>query len=361
MAAVQDVTTGKTAAGGTNGSHAGFLKDGSAGGLRPPYLTTFEATTEPLIVLPAFLSRADTSPVSDRRRDPNNVVGRDGRPLADPSADPTALAFDKDPNLLYEKWDEYWRKVHGMRFTYEDGPEDKSMAVMLRYDQVHRVPGGPTSHFPPPYRAPVDENGRLHAKVIGKIPDHRRPQWDGFAYMAFRSLDDLTLSFGSGKFPAKIVPEEQVMFREVPHMIAKEFILVPSARHRDPIVLVKTHHRKQGTSREAFQARWLGKHADLVIARGATHEYVRRYAQLHNVGPKKEGDLFWHAAGSQIDGVTVMSFGSMNDLEDYLMTEHYAAIEADEREFVDPVRSEYWTALNYNIINRLYPEMATRR
>ncbi|MBX9623327.1 MAG: EthD domain-containing protein [Gemmataceae bacterium] len=336
-------------------------KDASATGLRPPYLTTFQATDQPLIVLPAFLSRADSTPQAARPRDPNNVVGRDGKPLPEPAADPSALAFEPDPNLAYEKWDEYWRKVHGMRFTYEDGPDDKSMAVMLRYDQVHRLPGGPTSHFPPPYYAPVDEQGRLHSKVIGKIAAYKRPLYDGFAYMAFHSLDDLTLSFGSGKFPAKIVPEEQVMFRSVPHMISKEYILIASPTHRDPVSLVKVHTRAAGTTRDDFQKRWLYEHADLLVGKAATHQYVRRYAQLHNVGPAKEGDLFWHPVGSRWDGVTVMSFAGVTDLEDYLMTDDHAAVEAAERQLTDPAGSEYWTAVNYNIINRLYPERVTRR
>lgn len=338
-----------------------LLHDGSKTGLRPPYLKTFSSTDEPLIVLPAFLSRADSTPQADRPRDPTNVVGRDGQPIPNPDADPSALAFEPNPNLAYEKWDEYWRKVHGMRFTYEDGPDDKSMAVMLRYDQVHRIPGGPTSHFPPPYVAPVDGGGRLHSKIIGRIGAYKRPLYDGFAYMAFKSLEDLTLSFGSGKFPAKIVPEEQVMFRSVPHMIAREHIVVASPAHRDPVSLIKVHKRLPSLSRADFQKRWLHEHADAVVARAATHHYVRRYAQLHNVGPAKQGDLFWHPLGSTWDGITVMSFAGITDVEDFLMTDHYAAIQADEAKFIDHGQSEYWTALNYNVINRLYPEQTTKR
>jgi hypothetical protein len=337
------------------------LNDGSETGLRPPYLTRFEATDEPLIVLPAFLSRADSTPQADRPRDPKNVVGHDGHPIANPDADPSALAFEPNPNLAYEKWDEYWRKIHGMRFTYEDGPEDKSMAVMLRYDQVHRVPGGPTSHFPPPYTAPVDAHGRLHSRIIGRIPAYKRPTYDGFAYMAFKSLEHLTLSFGSGKFPAKIVPEEQVMFRSVPHMIAREHILIASPHHREAVSVIKVHRRNPARSREEFQKRWLHAHAALVLSKPASHQYLRRYVQLHNIGPAKEGDLFWHPVGSTWDGISVLSFDGMTDAEDFLMTQCNVAIEADEATFIDHDGSEYWTALNYNIINRMYPERVTKR
>jgi hypothetical protein len=51
----------------------------------------------------------------------------------------------------------------------------------------------------------------------------------------------------------------------------------------------------------------------------------------------------------------------MNDVEDFLMTEDYAAIASHEATFINHHESEYYTCLNYNIINRLYPEVATRR
>ncbi len=330
--------------------------------LRPPYLQTYEFFDEPLYVLPAFLSRADSSPVFERRRDPTNVVNKNGKIIEDPSADPSALAFEPDANLAYEKWDEYWRKVHGMRFTHKDGLNDNSMSRMLRYDQVHRIPGGPTSYFPPPYKVPVDENGRLYESVLDRIEPYQRPQHDGLAYMAFKTLEDLQDSFGSkNKFPSRIVPEEQIMFREVPHLITKEYIIIPKSGPRDPIILIKVHKRQPDLTREQFQDFWLHEHADLVLSKLATHQYVQRYAQLHNVGPSSEGEQFWHPYGRTIDGVTVMAFASMNDVEDFLMTEDYALIARHEATFINHNESEYYTCLNYNIINRLYPEVATRR
>jgi hypothetical protein len=64
----------------------------------------------------------------------------------------------------------------------------------------------------------------------------------------------------------------------------REYVLIPSERHRDPVSLVKIHQRLPDLSREAFQQRLLGEHADLVMSRTSTHRYVRRYAQLHNIG-----------------------------------------------------------------------------
>ena len=84
---------------------------------------------------------------------------------------------------------------------------------------------------------------------------------------------------------------------------------------------------------------------------------MRRYAQLHNIGSAQLPD----PEGQFIDAISVLSFASVNDVEDYLLTDSYRAIEADEATFIDLARSEFWTGLNYSVINRLLPELATRR
>ena len=305
--------------------------------------------------------KPDLTPESERPRDADNLLDAEGDLIDLAKAEPADLAFDPDPYLVDEKWREYWRKVHGMRFTHKDGPDDASMALMLRYDQVHRVSSGPTSFFPPPYQPPLDADGRLFPDVLKRIPEYRRPQYDGFAYMAFDSLEDLSASFGSGKFPAKIVPEERIIFRSVPHLIAKEYVVLPNRAVRGAVMLVKIHRVKAGVTREAFQRHWLHEHADLVLSKPATHRFVTRYAQLHNVGPDKEGELFWHPVGRTMDGVTVMEFANMNHVEDYLMSPEYAEIEADEAKHLDADRSVYWTALNHNIIDKMLNEVPTRR
>ena len=321
----------------------------------------YENTNPPLIVLPAFLMRPDLTPAAERPRDPDNLVGHDGEPVDLETARPEDLAFETNPFLVAEYWNEYWRKIHGMRFTHRDAPGDASMALMLRYDQVHRLSSGPTSLFPPPYQPPLDADGRLFEDIIGNIPPYRRPQYDGFAYMAFNNLEDLTVSFGEGKFPRYIVPEEQVMFRSVPHLITAEYIIVPNRGPRETISLVKIHQVADDVDRDDWQDHWLSDHADLVLAQPATHRFVTRYTQLHNIGPEGEGDLFWHEVGSQWDGITVMEFHNMADLEDFLMSSGYREIEADEAEFLDMDASVYWTAINHNIIDKIMNEVPTDR
>lgn len=347
---------------------------------RPPYRADFGYETDkpsapntadspdvyananpPLIVLPAFLMRPDLTPESERPRDPDNLVGHDGEPVDLGAARPEDLAFETNPYLVSEYWNEYWRKIHGMRFTHRDGPDDASMALMLRYDQVHRISSGPTSSFAPPYQPPLDENGQLFQNIVGNIPPYQRPQYDGFAYMAFNNLEDLSDSFGQGKFPKYIVPEEHVMFRSVPHLIAAEYIIVPNRGPREAISLIKIHQVGDGVDRNTWQEHWLTNHADLILAQPATHRFVARYTQLHSIGPSEEGALFWHEVGNDWDGITVMEFHNMSDLEDFLMSPEYRKIEADEATFLDMDASVYWTAINHNIIDKIMNEVPTDR
>ena len=82
---------------------------------------------------------------------------------------------------------------------------------------------------------------------------------------------------------------------------------------------------------------------------------MRRYAQLHNISSSQQPD----PEGELLDAISVLAFASLNDVEGFLVTDDYRAIAADEAEFTDPAQSEYWTSLNYSVINRLLPELAT--
>ncbi|MEG8046062.1 EthD domain-containing protein [Sphingomonas aerolata] len=106
-------------------------------------------------------------------------------------------------------------------------------------------------------------------------------------------------------------------------------------------------------SREEFRERMLREHAPLVLAQPLTGIFVRRYAQLHNIGSTQKDP-----EGSKIDAVSVLAFASMNDVEDYLLSDDHVAIEASENALAGD-GSEWWTAINYSIINRLAPEVPT--
>lgn len=318
---------------------------------RPPLGATQGSTTQPLIVTPTFVSRVDATPRGERPQDAGASKSKHGHEVHLPNWRPHALALEGNPNLAFEHWDEYWRKVHGPKFAWDE--PGSSSALVLRYDQVHRIPSGPSSFFPPPYRAMIADDGRLPSDPEKRVPELQRPRWDGFAYITYAEQADIERVLGQEKFDKRIVADEQVAFRMVTREITREYILIPSARHRDAVSLVKIHMRAAGLSREEFQRRLLGEHRALVLAQPATHEFVRRYAQLHNIGSTDKDP-----EGEKIDAVSVLSFACLNDVEDYLVSDDHRAIEASENALCG-AGSEWWTAVNYSVINRLMPELAT--
>lgn len=322
--------------------------------------TGVEGGAAPLTVLFSFLSRADSTPLDERSRAVGHIVGRNIKPLADPTTDPSANAFEPDPNVNFEHWGEYWRKVHGMRFLHPDEAGDhKVIELLLRYDQIQRLAPGPTSLNPPPYRPPLDSRGQLFDTIIGHVQPYRRPQWDGVAYLNFASRDDLATVLGSDRVRRKILPEDQAIFRDLAPVLARQFIILPNPAGNDAITLVKTHVRRDGLDRETFQRLWLHEHAKVVLRQPDTSRLVRRYVQLHSVGPVIEGEPFFHPATSRIDGVTVMSFASMKDTESFLLSDGYAEIEHAERNIATPNAGEYWTGITFSVVDRLTPEQAT--
>jgi len=322
---------------------------------RPPARSSYHTTDAPLIVTPTFLTRADDTPRAARTMDPGSTKGLHGQGIENPDAEPAEIALEADPNLAYERWDEYWRKVHGPKFAYEEPGTDNE--PVLRYDQVHRFAGGPSSYFRPPYKAMVEADKKLVSDPYAHVPPYQRPRFDGFAYIAYAAEADIQRVLKQPQYDKRIIADEQTAFRLVTREIAREYILLPSPQHRDPLSLVKIHYRRPELSREEFQKCLLDHHAAVVMAQPATHTYVRRYAQLHNIGSTQQPD----PEGNPIDAVSVLSFASINDVEDYLATDDYQTIEADEATFIDLARSEFWTGLNYSVINRLLPELATRR
>ncbi|OQS12162.1 hypothetical protein B0T37_05965 [Chromobacterium violaceum] len=328
---------------------------------RPPRLQDLQTASDPLIVLCTLLARADNSPLSERRRDPGFLIDRDGQSIQDPAGHDQRPAFDSPVNVSFEKWGEYWRKVHGPRFLYAQKPQDGGIQRMVRYDQVHRLAFGPSKGSSLPYLPPVDNDGELFHTVVDHVPAYRRPDWDGIAYLGFKSTDDMGAVFSQPSLAATIIPEDKAIFRELAPVLSRQHIIIPSATQRDPILLVKTHQRRAGLSRQEFQHQWLAEHADLVRTTPATARYVRRYVQLHAIGPEQEGQPFWHPASNKIDGVTLMAFSSLNDLEDFMLSEDYQAIERDEQRFADAERSDFWTAMGINVVNRIQQEVATPR
>ena len=314
----------------------------------------------PLICLPFPLSRVDNTPRELRDMFAKNSVNKDGVPVSDPVKEAGTLALETDPNLMYEHWDEYWRKIHGPKFIHKDNEHDDSTNYVMLYNQVHRLTGGPSSQFMPPYPPLLGSDGELTTTPAEGVPAYKRPQWDGMAHICYNSISEVRKFFLTEKYQKKIIPDEAVFLRVALVFISAQYIIIPGAETPDPIVMVKFHTRKDG-SREDFQKRLLWEHADFVSSREATKKYATRYALLLNIGPNDKNDPLYQEAGQKVDAMAMMSFKNMTDCESYIAGPDYAAIAEAEEKFCIPEKSEWFTAINYNLVNKVGKEEATDR
>ncbi|MDC6378828.1 hypothetical protein BW687_001360 [Pseudomonas graminis] len=326
--------------------------------LRPPYIKARAGGKEPLTVVCSFLSRSDNTPLSERTRAVGHVLDHKGEVIADPAKNPEANAFEGTPNVNFEHYGEYWRKVHGVRFIHPESNDDSvTLEKLVRYDQLHRLAAGPTQTDTPPYQVPADGEGKLWPTVIGKISPYHRPQWDGIAYLNFSTADDISAVLSSNRVLEKIIPEEKVVFRDMAPLLSKQYVIIPSLQNNEGVTLVKIHKRQSHLSRVDFQNWWIGNFAEKIRQQNSTTQLIKRYVQLHNIGPTEAGKPFFHEYTSSIDGVSLLSFASLSDLEDYLRspaTQELFRVEATECQ-----STEYWTAVGVVLVNRIHPECET--
>lgn len=325
--------------------------------LRPPYLQPQSGSDQPLTVLCSLLSRADNTPLAERRRADGHLLDHTGNIIIDPAADAASNAFESNPNINFEHWGEYWRKVHGVRFTHAEETDDQTLERLLRYDQLHRFAPGPTHTDAPPYRAPVDAQGKLWPTVVGHVETYQRPRWDGIAYLNFTGPDDIAVVLGNDRVREKILPEDQAIFRDIAPVLSRQYIIVPSVEGNEAITLVKLHTRNAAVSRSAFQQWWLKEHGQIVATQSKA--WIKRYVQLHNIGPTEPGQPLYHPQASGIDGVTLMGFASMGDLEDFLRSPEYKEIVVDEERMMDTTATEWWTTIGMVLVNRIAAEVVT--
>lgn len=303
---------------------------------------------EPWLVLVALTLRADTSaPVGARRARPQFLVNRAGEGIEDEGVTDRVPALTAQPQLEWEAYDAYWRKIHGPKILHQDGADDTQTPRLQFYLQQHRLPSGPCSEHAPPYAAGADEHGLLPRDPAARCAPYQRPAWDGMAQLGYRSRAELDAFFaaGPGKYADKIVPDEAVFLRGFGFHVAEEHVVVQRGdRRRDPIVLLKLHTRNPALTRTAFRGRWMAQHAGLVREQTAASP-LRRYAQLVNVGASDE--RIFDPVGDAIDGIGVYAFANMNDCEDFVAGAAHEALTADEAEFA--AQTSFFTTLNHVI------------
>ncbi|MGF6985263.1 hypothetical protein QFZ99_004740 [Paraburkholderia atlantica] len=328
--------------------------------LRPPHIQTRQASDEPLTALFSLLSRADSTRLGERRLGSGFTLDTSGRPSADPAAEAKNLAFESDANVNFEHWSEYWRKVHGVRFTHVEEDSDESLERLLRYSQLHRFAAGPTNTDQPPYRVPVDSHGALWPTIIGHVAPYKRPSWDGVAFLNFATPDDIPLVLANERIRTKIIPEDRAMFRDLAPVLARQHVIIPSPNGTEAVILVKLHRRRTDASRAEFQRWWREEHAALVSEQARFDSRVKRYVQLHNVGPTEADAPFYHPDAVKIDGIGLYGFDNVAAAEEFLRSDAGRVVASHESTLIDPAASEFWTTIAIPVVERLHGEISTR-
>jgi uncharacterized protein (TIGR02118 family) len=109
------------------------------------------------------------------------------------------------------------------------------------------------------------------------------------------------------------------------------------------IKLVFCCRRKEGMTREAFQARWLDVHGPLVRSLRTHLPMMKRYVQSHTLpGPANEALRASRGTAEAYDGITEVWFDSLQEMGAGDSQEAQAAAQRlleDEAEFIDFARS----------------------
>lgn len=307
---------------------------------------------KPNVMNPILIARADNSAPDDRRiRAAGSTIDEAGNPVERPDLTPEQIALEKNPNLMFEHWDEFWRKVHGPRCIYKDGEEDNFLSGIHTYCQIHRLPAAPCSAFAPPYPAMTDENGSLYQSVWDKVPEYKRPMHDGLVYWAAPSVADLLPIDTSEKALRKICPEGNLFTRNGTCGLSAEYIIIPSMTDDwAPVCTVKTHYAKEGVmSKKKLQEYLLNKHSDFIKNGEQAKKVIKRFAYIMNINEKAE-EPFYSEEGTKLAAISVTFFQNMRVCEDYFASEEYAGVAAKEAEILDLDKSEWWTGLLYQIM-----------
>ncbi len=279
-------------------------------------------------------------------------VNREGQEVAHPDHHPSALALEPDQNHAFEHWTSIGARCTGPKFAYaEPGTTNDKV---LRYDQVHGSPPDLLG-FRPPYgpwsmakagssaiqpRACQPTGVRTGTGSPTSPTGPRRTSRLCSARSSTRNASSLTSARPSDGHPRGGSRVHRHPERTAPR----------------PVSLVKIHRRRPALSREAFQARWLSEHADLVAGKPATAEYVRRYAQLHRFRLDAGGP------GGFKDRRHLGPLLRLAERRRGLPRHRRSAGHRGRRgEFADPEASEFWTARELQRDHRLMPELATER
>jgi uncharacterized protein (TIGR02118 family) len=181
-----------------------------------------------------------------------------------------------------------------------------------------------------------------HAELVKKIPELRRytqchtllsgyrkgePAYDGVAELWYDDTDAIRRIAGLPESQAALADERNFVDRSTTaFLLTEERVQKEGPTNGSMVKLVEFITRKPGMDVEAFQEYWRTAHGPLA----AKIPMIRRYVQCHT-------RLSAYRAGRQplYDGVAEVWADSTDALRESEKTPEYAAVRADEPNFLD--------------------------
>lgn len=196
-----------------------------------------------------------------------------------------------------------------------------------------------------------------HAELVKKVPELRgyaqchtllsgyrkgEPAYDGVAELWYDDTDTMRRIAGLPESRAALADEQNFAdVSKAAFILTEECVQKEGPTDSSMVKFVEFITRKPGMDVEAFQRYWRTVHGPLA----AKIPMIRRYVQCHT-------RLSAYRAGRQplYDGVAEVWADSTDALRESEPTPEYAAVRADEPNFVDPSKLAFIITKEYTVL-----------
>jgi uncharacterized protein (TIGR02118 family) len=181
-----------------------------------------------------------------------------------------------------------------------------------------------------------------HAELVKKVPELRHyaqchtllsgyrkgePVYDGVAELWYDDTEAMRRITDAPESKAALADDQHFLdTSRMAFLLTEEYVQKDGPTDASMVKLIEFVHRKPGMAVEAFQDYWRTVHGPLAVK----IPMIRRYVQCHT-RPSA------YRAGRQpiYDGVAQVWFDSTDAMRESATTPEYAAVRADEPNFID--------------------------
>lgn len=196
-----------------------------------------------------------------------------------------------------------------------------------------------------------------HAELVKKVPELRKyvqchtilsgyrkgePLWDGVAELWYENTEVMRHINDHPASKAALADDENFIdVSRLVFIITEEHVQKEGPTNSSMVKLVEFANRKPGMNVEEYQAYWKNVHGPLA----AKISVIRSYVQSHT-------RLSAYRAGRQpiYDGVAEVWFDSTDAMRESERSPEYAAVRADESNFIDTSKLAFIITKEYEVL-----------